>query len=89
MGREALGEEGAQGALGGAVGLGDGRGVALGLDQQGGPEKGADDAARQIGGRFGGLDEPRVDQGSGAGLAERLRRKAITSARWPALLMPP
>ncbi len=88
MGREALGKEGAERAFGGTVGLGDGRGVALGLDQQGRAEERADDAARQVGRRLGGLDEVLRDQGSGAGLAESVRRKAITSARCAVLARP-
>ena len=88
MGGEAFGQKGAQRALGGAVGLGDGRGIALGLDQQGRTKERANDAARQIRRGFGRGDEGRVYQGSGAGVVARLRRKAITSARCDVLLMP-
>jgi hypothetical protein len=75
MGWEALGQEGAQGTLGRAVGLGDGRGIALRFDQQGRAEQRADDLARQVRGLLRRGDEGRVEsQGSGAGLADRLRR---------------
>jgi hypothetical protein len=63
---EAVGEEGADRCLGIAVRLGDGAGVALGLDQQGGTEQGADDRPRQVGGLFGRRDDARLDQGAGA-----------------------
>jgi len=75
MGGEAVGQEGAQGAFGGTVGLGHGRGIALRLHQQRRAEQRADDRARQIRGVFrrghqGGV-EP---QGSGAGLADSVRK---------------
>ena len=89
MGGEALAQEGAQGALRGAIRLGDRGGVALGLDEKGGAEEWANDVAREIRRRFRGLDEARIDQGSGAGLAASVRRKAIRSARCCALFMPP
>jgi hypothetical protein len=72
--RETLSEIGTERAFGGAIGLGDGRGIALGLDQQGGAEERADDAARQIRRGLGRGNELRGDQGSAAGVAARLRR---------------
>lgn len=65
MGREALGEIDTKRALGGAVGLGDGGGIALRLDQKGRAKQRANDAARQIRGRFRRGDEVGMDQGRG------------------------
>jgi hypothetical protein len=63
---EALAQQGADGAFGAAVGLGDGAGIALGVNQQGRTEKGADDRPRRLGGRLGRRDVVRPDQGFGA-----------------------
>ena len=74
MGGEALGEEGPQGPLSRPIGFGDGRGIALCLDQKGRAEERADDAARQIGRRFRGLDEFGADQGNAAEVVARVRK---------------
>ena len=74
MGGEAFSQKGTEGALGGTVCLGDGRGVALRFDQQRRPKERADDATREIRRCLSRRDEVRVDQGSGAGVVARLRR---------------
>jgi hypothetical protein len=73
---EALAEETAQGALGGAVGLGDGRGITLCLHQQARAEQRADLGGGQRGGFLRRSDERRRDHhyfGGGA-LGEMERR---------------
>jgi len=92
--REALAKELAQGTFRRAIRFRDGRCIPLGFHQQGGAEQ----AARLTRGERRGFlsrgQELRRDrhrpaaQGSGAGLGDSVRRKAMTSARCWVLAMP-